>query len=369
MDTYLVTLKPRGPCASAVTSNTLFGAVCWALQTLRLVNVADLLADFSAAPHFVFSSAFPFAARDGNVVRCFPKPMITLPTAEQIYCLAEQRAKTTDRTSPRFKRRVEEITDNVKQIKNAKYVSHTLFSEICAGQWDSPRLLREWNESVCSHDDTLWLKKDLQALWGRNQKPDDLWRTTGVQRNSVDRVAGATAEGLLFYEVQTFFRRGQAGLWCLTLASQEARQWLEVAFRYLSDTGIGGKRTVGKGHFECIIESAEGVLPQIADPDSFVVLSRYLPTILEEGQQLEAEPLGYTLLPVYQRPENKFPGSEQMRAHSGRIHLFTEGSVFALQGAPRSYYGRITPLCRTNGRTIYYSGLAIPVPAKLGGAK
>ncbi len=367
MDTYLVTLRPRGPCASAITSNTLFGAVCWALQTLRLVSVADLLADFASAPRFVFSSAFPFVEGPNGVVRSFPRPVIALPTTEQIYRLAEERAKTPDRSSLVFKRQVKDITGDAKQIKRTAYVSQTLFTEICAGQWDGLRLLRQWGNQISPVGDALWLKQDSQTIWRRTQKPAALWRTTDVQRNAIDRVAGATAEGLLFYETQTFFARGQAGLWFLARSDRQAWAWLAAAFRYLADTGIGGKRTVGKGHFEFAVEPAAGVLPEVADSDSFITLSRYLPARPAAPDQPEAEPRSYTLLPVYQRPDNKFPGADQMRAHSGRVHLYAEGSTFAVSGEKRLCYGRIAPLCQVDGRTIYYSGMTVPVFAKLGG--
>jgi CRISPR type III-A-associated RAMP protein Csm4 len=368
MDKHLIMLRPRGPCAGAVTSNTLFGAVCWALETLRLVNVTDMLAEFTTRPRFVFSSAFPCAKSDGPVVRCFPKPMLAMPSGEQVYRLAEERAHTADRRSKWFMAQVKHIAGDAKRLKNTAYVSDVLFAEICAGQWDSLRLLREWGDQVVPVGDTLWLRRDYQAVWGRmRRKAEPLWRLADVQRNAIDRVAGATAEGLLFHETQMFFAPGRAGLWFLALADPEAWQWLTASFRYLSDTGVGGKRTVGKGHFDFTVESAEGVLPDIADADSFVALSRYLPQALGGQPQPEASPLSYALVPVYQRPENKFPGVEQMRAHSGRVRLFAEGSVFGADDERRPCYGRIVPLCQTSGRTVWYSGLTVPAFAKLGG--
>jgi CRISPR type III-A-associated RAMP protein Csm4 len=172
---------------------------------------------------------------------------------------------------------------------------------------------------------------------------------------------------LLFHESQTFYARGHAGLWFLACADSEAWKWLEAAFRYLADTGLGGKRTVGKGHFDFVAEPVSGLLPEIADPDSFVTLSCYLPPAAAESDQMEVAPRSYTLVTVYQKAENKFPGTEQMRVYSGRVCLFGEGSIFALEGERRPWYGRLAPLGQVDERTVYYNGLALPAFARLGG--
>ncbi len=366
MDTYAVTLRPKGSHLGPITAQTLFGATCWAIETLRLTDVAELLAGFSDRPRFVFSSAFPFIQGPKGLVRFLPQPALPPASMEDVQKLAEKRAGRGH--GVQFKGAIKNILDNdVKSVKKAGYVSEKLFDEICAGQWNSFALVETWGDKVDTAGKTggvLWLAKERKQTWGGHTgSPDASWAVVDVQRNAVDRVAGATAEGLLFHETQTFYRRGQAGLWFIVRAEAEVWPWLEAAFRYLADTGLGGKRAIGKGHFE-FEPPVPYTLPDAPDADSFITLSPYLPRFT--GDQIEAEPRRYTLQTIRQKAENKFPGSEQMQVYSGGLRLFGEGSIFVLP-EKREVFGRLASLGEVNGHPVYYNGLALPVLAKLGG--
>jgi CRISPR-associated protein Csm4 len=365
MDTYAVTLRPRGSYIGPITAQTLFGATCWAIDTLRLTDVADLLAGFSDWPRFVFSSTFPFIQGQTALVRFLPKPALSPVTMEQAQKLAAQRAGTD--TGKNFKAEVKKLKEYIEPVKKAGYVSEELFAQICAGQWSSPALVEAWGVKVDTAGKTggvLWLTQERKQTWGGHTgRPDTSWQIVDVQRNAVDRVAGATAEGLLFHETQTFYRREQAGLWFIVRAEAEVWPWLEAAFRYLADTGLGGKRVIGKGHFD-FEPPVPYTLPDAPEADRFITLSPYLPRFT--GNQIEAEPRRYTLQTIRQKAENKFPGPEQMQIYSGGLRLFSEGSIFTLP-EKREVFGRLAPLGVVNGHPVYYNGLALPVLAKLGG--
>ncbi len=366
MQTYAVTLRPKGSCLGPLSSQRIFGAVCWALDALRLpgVEVSELLAQFSQAPRFVFSSAFPFVEGPRGCIRFFPKPALAPATMEQIHNLA---AESSGRDKiKQFKKEVKTISAEAKSIKKAVYVSAGLFAKICAGQLSDLALTQVLGVKVEKVGDALWLKQERQQIWDRTDKPDSLWKKMDVQRNAIDRVAGTTAGGLLFHESQTFYHPRRAGLWFIVRAEAEAWPWLEAAFRYLADTGLGGKRTVGKGHFDFECQAANELIPTIDSADSFISLSQYLPRF--EQNQIEAEPRSYTLLIIRKKAENKFPGREQMRDYTDGLHLFAEGSIFALSGKKQQpVYGCLAPLGQVNGHPVYYNGLALPVFAKLGG--
>lgn len=362
MDTYAITLRPRGSHLGPITAQTLFGATCWAIETLRLTDVADLLAGFSDRPRFVFSSTFPFIQGPTGLVRFLPKPVLPPVTMEQ----AQELAGTG--TGKNFKREVKKLLkERIEPVKKAGYVSEELFAQICAGQWNSRALVETWGDKVEAAGKTggvLWLTQERRQTWGGHTgRPDASWAVVDVQRNAVDRVAGATAEGLLFHETQTFYRREQAGLWFIVRAEAEVWPWLEAAFRYLADTGLGGKRAIGKGHFD-FEPPVPYALPDAPDADSFITLSPYLPRFT--GDQIEAKPYRYTLQTIRQKAENKFPGPEQMQVYSGGLRLFGEGSIFALP-EKREVFGRLASLGMVNHHPVYYNGLALPVMAKLGG--
>jgi CRISPR-associated protein Csm4 len=366
MQTYAVTLRPKGSSISPITAQTLFGAVCWAIDTLRLTgNMAQFVADLAQKPQFLFSSAFPFIQGPSGFIRFLPKPILPPVTMPQVQQMAEKRASTGSGT--RFKEKVKEILEQqVKPTKNAGYVSEGLFAQVCAGQWSSPALAEALGTTVEQVPPVgLWLKKERYQTWGQTGQPKTAWATVDVQRNAVDRVAGASAEGLLFHESQVFYQPQQTGLWFIVRAEAGVWPWLEAAFRYLADTGLGGKRAVGKGHFD-FEKPVPYTLPDVPDADSFITLSPYLPRFEEE--KMEAEPRRYTLQIVRQKAENKFPGpGPQQVVYTGGLRLFGEGSVFALAEKRETHYGRIVELGQVSHRQVYYNGLALPVFAKLGG--
>jgi CRISPR type III-A-associated RAMP protein Csm4 len=384
MDTYIVMLWPQGSHLGPLTAQTLFGGVCWALETLGVVDVGTMLAGFEQQPRFVFSSPFPFVVKDnpaGHIIRLYPKPALPSITMKQVQALAEQKANAQQ--GPVFKKAVKQIlAKQVKPVQKVAYVSEQLFAQICAGEWDGFKLVEkicaEGNSggTLCAEKGALWSKDEYAAVFcqkddsrpSTQRKKDVLWQTDDVQRNAVDRLLGSTAEGQLFHEAQTFYRRDRAGLWFAARADAEAWGWLQAAFRYLQDTGLGGKRTVGKGHFEFKVLSSKNALPVVTQADSFITLSPYLPRFNDE--KIEAKPVRYTLRTVRQKAENKFPGATQP-VYSGGVRLFEPGSVFAApMGKPApEIYGRLAKLGEVNGRTVYYNGLALSVPIRLGGRK
>jgi len=376
MDTYIILLWPQGSHLGPLTAQTLFGGVCWALNTLDVTDVGAMLAGFEQQPRFAFSSPFPFVAKKDTpdtIIRLYPKPALPNITMEQVQKLAKER--TGIKEGIVFKQAVKQIlAKQVKPVQKASYVSEQLFAQICAGEWDGNKLVQaiqtdsSLNGKLCAEKGTLWLKDEYVQMFPKNavdpRRP--LWKTDDVQRNTVDRLLGSTAEGQLFHEAQTFYQRDRAGLWFAVRADAEAWGWLQAAFRYLQDTGLGGKRAVGKGHFEFRILSDRDILPAVTNADSFITLSPYLPRF--NNGQIEAEPKRYTLKTVRQKAENKFPGKVQS-VYSGGLHLFEPGSVFAApaDNPALEIYGRLAKLGNVNGRTVYYNGLAFPVPAKLGG--
>jgi len=366
METYIVTLQPKGSHLGQITSQTLFGATCWALQTLGLTDVGALLAGFAESPRFAFSSAFPFIrGPNGVLVRLFPRPAFL--TVQGVEELAGEK-KDREKRKGQFKKEVKALTDEAKRIKDVPFVSQGLFAEICAGKRGGFSLLRDWGSGIQEFSSALWLKEEIQQLGDLSSESPKkrLWAQMDVQRNSIDRLIGATGEGLLFHEAQTFYDAAHAGLWFAVQADSAVWPWLEAALRYLADTGLGGKRALGKGHFDITWQKADGLLPDVPDADSFITLSHYLPRF-NDGQ-FEAEPRAYKLLAVRQKVENRYPGKGQMRIYSGALNVFAEGSVFALS-ARQATYGRLEKLAEIDGRSVYYNGLAFPVFARIGGAR
>ncbi|MBN1935627.1 MAG: type III-A CRISPR-associated RAMP protein Csm4 [Anaerolineae bacterium] len=375
MDTYPVYLWPKGALASAVNSDTLFGAVCWAIRILNLTDVEKLLADFDQHPRFAFSALWPVIqtqAEDGNAarIRFYPRPLLPPLSPVQIDALTKEEIKR--QTNADHVTAKKDVIERAKRLKQKTLVSEQLFAEIVTGQTTMQGLFRRIKDCGSRAADVEPVGNALIGYAERRLVWQDgvlrpLSREEAVQHNQVDRVAGATAEGLLFFEQETHFRVG-SGLWCVLRADAQAvRECVLPAFRYLQDTGLGANRTVGKGHFR--IEVGEPFeLPQADEADSFVALGHYLPRPNEWAA--DASPLHYELRNLWPKRESKFvhPTAGQRTApiRKRRMRMFAPGSIFPLQ-TRQELYGQLAQAVLPEGEdhAVWQSGITVPVFARI----
>lgn len=373
METYAIYLKPKGSLASQIHSDTLFGAFCWAIRHLYGKDrLESLLGAFAKDPQFILSSAFPCLFHSGEKVRFYPKPLLPDLTSEQVERLASVSPAEARRNLLDNKRAVVGVVEKAKPLKDMAYVSERLFSEIVKGQMDTEGLFKRLvKRGVAEHDierignaliTTGERKKiDPNAEW------DAFWGEADVQRNEIDRVAGSPVEGRLFFTRETVFARGVAGLWFVLRAPDLG--FVKPLLRYLEDTGIGGERTVGKGHFTIPLEEIKEIaLPQAdKEANAFVTLSRYIPANGEAA--FTQVPLSYRLSTIRPKHEAMLPGVGH-HTFKAMLRILEPGSIVPLQEPRKEYYGRIVPVgmsAERGGWQVYHNGMTIPVFAKVGG--
>lgn len=362
MKTYPIYLWPRGSLSSHLGSDTLFGAVCWGIHLLGL-DLEALLERFNTEPQFAFSGLFPVLRGSERCVRFYPHPQLPPLGPDQF---------------------PGEIEDKIKKIKQAKllkhkpYLSEELFTEVIQGKTDRAALLDRFRTRGFSKHDIeavgqSLIRYDERRALQRRGKLDRIINEVDVQHNHVDRVSGATVEGLLFMEQETFFRAG-SGLWCLLRTEKKTLQGsIAPALRYLADTGLGGNRSSGKGQFEIEVGDPFDDLPHADDPNCFVTLSRYVP---QQGEwKANARPLHYQLLNLWPKRESKFaraaPGQSASPIYKRRLRMFAPGSIFPLQQPQQELYGRLVEAVPASeaGHTIWQSGITVPVWARIGGQR
>ncbi len=300
-----------------------------------------MLAGFDdGGPRFAFTDAYPYVrTRDGDRLLCLPLPPFRVPP-EAIEAYPE--VPITARV------------DHAKEIQKAHFVSTAIAALLREGKWGAKALFEQrLRGEIKMCGGTLWLSSEVERIWGDGSQAP--WEQVPVQRNSVDRLAGATVEGLLFQRIETFYAR-QAGLWFGVWADDELWDDLQAAFRFVADTGLGGKRSVGKGHFEFSEpEDWQRYFPTPAGRERFLNLSHYIPAAPDE-----AEPQFYTLDVIRQKAENRYPQEEQ-RVYVAALRAFRPGGLFAAAPARERLYGRLLPLGLVGDRTVYYSGLTLPL--------
>lgn len=347
---HIILLRPLSAHSSDLTSHTLFGATCWALATLGR-DVGALLATAALnGARFALSAPFPYVkGRDGSPVLLLPRPMLHAAPRERATSGNAETLKTA--------------ADRAKRARKVRYISQGVAAHWCAGTWsaaDLPRLIIE--EKVYAVRDALFTHGEALALWGSNalKAVDALdlpWHGAIVPHNSVDRVAGATVAGLLFQQAEMVYDAARGGLWCGVWTADDAMwQDVQAAFRYLGDTGLGGNRTIGKGHFTFDVAGWEATFPAV-EATRFLTLGHYIPD--EAG---EADALAYTLDVIQQKIENRYPQAAQ-RVCIAQVRAFAPGGLFAAQ-TRRAVYGKLAPLDNVGDRTVYYSGATLPLWGK-----
>lgn len=375
MTTYAVYLKPKSSFAGSIGSDTLFGALCWAVRALNGEGtLKGMLEQFTKAsavdqsPPFAVSSTFPYLHHDSMKVRLYPKPLIPDLTSDQVKQLAGL-AMQRHRALSSSQQAMVATVEKAKGVKGVSYVSEGLFAQIVRGETDTRRLCERlvvlgsadadivrWGSALITHGE----RKRVRA-----EELDAFHAEGDVQRNEIERVALATAEGRLFFTHETFLHRERAGLW-FALSTNDL-DFIKPLLRYLSDTGIGGDRSVGKGAFDIPLSEIHALnLPCANEPDCFIALSRYLPS--DNECDFDREPLAYTLSTVRPKHESRLAGAGH-RTYKRLLRVFEPGSFFPFNRR-KEVYGQIVnvgPTAQTGGFEAYHSGLAVPVFAKLGG--
>lgn len=362
MQTYAVYLKPRGSLATVISSDLLWGAVCYAIQELRLVEDVGLWLQAQKSPPFAFSGAFPCWFSDPEVLRYFPRPATFDISAMAVDQFVETLQKRDGLSSKAARMKTAAL---LKDFARQSYLSEGVLKEIVTNNLSARDVLddlaRKGGRFATTSGTVLTAKEDASLA----KIADGQGHITqiAVQHNQIDRVAGATVEGLLFYHNEMYFARN-SGLWTLLRTTEETcERFIRPALRYLADTGLGSDRTSGKGQFQFQM-SAFTTLPTSKNANAVMMLSRYIPTAVETIDP-QKKPLAYRLTTLRPKREQRNPviiaGQLTPAVYKRAVRAFEPGSVFPLEQSPEIFGRWVELLKQQEGGPIYQSGLAIPL--------
>lgn len=349
MSTAVVHLTPLGSMLGAPPpSPTLYAALCWATAVLYGDQQAQ-----SMAHALTCTDAFPIAwSEKGEPVRFFPMPILPQPVAP-----------LPDRTL-QTKQQATRTLNLHKRLKRARYLSESLFRQYLQGEVSLQSLSEGLaQEKLVLRGNCLMQSEEAQGLGlARHQA---LLASSDITHNEIDRWTWAVVEGRLFLREETFLAP-RAGLWFgVHLPTDALMNLLPALLRYLSDTGVGGERTSGKGQFRFTLQETAWQLPTSSTANAWVSLSHYLPTP-EEVQAWQNTPSlpRYTLVHWQAKYEAMFVGG--MAVYKPLRRLLAPGSVLPLHER-REVYGRIVPSGQRLGHTVWVGGRALPAFAQGGG--
>jgi len=288
-----------------IHSDTLFSAIANSIVAV-FGNVPEGL--FSS-PKFFSSSAFPYS----DSLLFFPRPRVFIPTSDQSIS---------------------------KKIKKTEFVSQEIFLKLLSGETID---LGEEN----FHSGGFLSFDKLQ---------DEVFTIQEIPRCRIKRISGETE---IFYSQRVRFAK-DAGLFFLVkfLDTNFKSTVFDPALAYLSDTGIGGDRSIGNGQFEFSCEKFD--LPEIDEKTKyFTNLSLYCPTKdeIDEGILNNAK---YSMT----RRQNWIYSEGPQPIRSKSIWMFTEGGVFRSVPKVRGRIIETTPQIAGKyiDHSVYRCGLLFGVP-------
>ena len=341
----LYRLRPRGPMRCGApgvgleealpfpTSETVFGAWCWALRDWRGTTALEtLLAAFVARePPFLLAAPLPWLDR----VLLLPRPSLPIATDE------DAGDAVRDKRGKRF-----------------RWVEEGLWWALLRGE---PTGAAFADDGAFHQEQAIWAagaaSEALRALGMRNGTvtgPDaspSYWRVAVRPHVAVDRL---TLAGALYHQAATWFAPGTDLALPVIWRDEAQRETLEGALALLGETGLGGARSMGYGQFDLAgTETREW--PDLGAASAFATLSAYHPTEEEALSGVCDRPAAYDLA--------MSQGWVERGSRTYAVRLIATGSV--LRRLPgRALYGEVVPVLteEQHAHPVYRYGYAFPVP-------
>lgn len=337
MPVYEVRLWPRGSFEFRPRSDTLFGAICWAIRTLwDATKLEALLEDFHKAPAFLLTCAFPCQRiADGGLIHYLPRPL--LPPLDFDKLLSSSTDKAPPASFPYHspdQAKITWLSDRYNAFKKVPFIPEGVFhAHVPQAASDQPL---------------------FQAfLDGQLGSPS--WRERrGMPKIMADRLGQSTGgAGQFFFQEEHFLSRDW-GFYFLVRTNHWNDLLLPV-LRYLEDSGLGRNARTGKNHFRLDWAAEPDWLPRGVGP-RFVTLSHYCQA---PEDAIDWESSTYDIYAYRGAVESRgeFAGAPVWKR---RLLLVREGSCL-FPAAVKDRFGSLAPVFQIHGKTIYHYGLAWPL--------
>ncbi len=322
-----VIIKPYSSVLWMPPSYSLYGLIFMAMSLMmsgdELKKILQLFNDGN--PPFLLSSSFPLVVKDNKKIFFLPFPNIYHFKWEK-----ERKQNQNNQLS------LGEYRKN-KRFKKIIYISSENFFSISTG------------------------KKSLKDFFYSNEWEDFDASSLGIKQvnvfhNSINRMSNAVTKGLLYDTNEYFFKDG----FYFLIKGDDTL--INSALNFLSDFGIGGNNSIGKGQFSWSIVDASFIEVD-NEGDYYVTLSSYMPNDDEISIYKNSENIYYTIEQVRGTLGTHFTGNQ--RVWKKKVITFLPGSSFPVIN--KNNLGCMVEVKdRTEGLShpIYFVGYSLGVKIK-----
>jgi len=323
VNTYKIKLAPYGSMTSFPDSQTIFGSICWSIRELYgEKELEELLDNFKDHENrFVVSSSY--------VEGTFKAPMMTWATLDEIINIG----KRTDLENS-------ELSIKSKQLKKIEYLSEGVFRSYLKGEIDRKEVAEDLilGEGKYKLSDGTLHYKDEEIACSEYCEENS-------RRNFINRLSGTTDEGQLFYYKRVFLPP-EAELYFL-IKTKNIDYFLPI-FRYMSDTAIGGDKSIGVNNYKI---SCDGEFNCKKTIEENILLSKYIPYYDEVHWDKSYFGISMGYYKVESRHE--FSGEDILKDQVGYL---IEGSKIVLK-QDKEIYGRLPVIKELMGKKVRHNGL------------
>ncbi len=318
----LVYLKPLS-IFPELHSDTLFGAITYAINELYPDKVEPMISEFENKPPFIVSSPFPFIFnenknkefKDIEKIKFYPKLIIS---------------QNNDDKDIKYDPK------DFKEYKKIKYLEDKIFFKLINGELSESEIIKNYRNYTAIKGLLLTKEYDININYGENIIPN----------NSINRINSATdifyTSGMEFKNIGLFF--------LIDFNDESYKPIVKSAIKFLKDRGFGKDISVGKGQFDYEIDEDYSIESEYNIESSnsiyFINLSRFIPNNDDLKHINE-----YSTYEI---------GSKRGKSSSNEIRkqvrFFKEGSVFPNY---KEFYGRIVKSGKINPAVEY--GFAYPL--------
>jgi len=244
MERLKITLQFTSAFSTPVQSDTVFGEFCWHYRFLygeeKLKNI------LGEKPAVVFSNGLP----EGYLpmpIYPFGKNLndIRLESglkSEESWCKAQEfYTRMKDFKKVAYVKK--EVLENCILKYPLKVVMENLFKDFYKLKEEEEEE-REKKEFNCIKEEKK--DKNLEIFL----KFDNVFKSKGITRVSIDRRSGKALEGFLFQE-RSYYTEYPIVVYLLYDPERIERKEIEETFEFMGVSGFGAKKSVGKGKFSC----------------------------------------------------------------------------------------------------------------------
>ncbi|MCX5977790.1 MAG: type III-A CRISPR-associated RAMP protein Csm4 [Coprothermobacterota bacterium] len=312
MRTFRVRLHLSATFLTPFDADTLFGGICWIIrQHDGEEELTKFLQSYQEEPPLILSNGFP-----GDLL---PRPLLPI---EKVAGGSREEALARGEEGKRW--------------RSLRYLPIDAFLSLAAGNAVDPQeLWQECQRSAC-------------------QRP---FRTFSILHNQVDRSSGTTSgEGELFEQTEFALDPSIGFISVYVRASSSWEGKLESLFRLLGQTGLGKRKSTGKGSFSVLAVDEETRFETTSKANAFIALSNFIPA--------PHDPINgsYRLGVKYGKLGEDYASSTN--PFKRPLLMLQAGAVF--QSEPvRPWYGQlITDVAPSHPQVLHY-GMAFAAPALL----